>query len=180
MQISYGFEKPVVVTNVGGLPDVVENGKTGYVVPSKNAETIADAIGLLDDAIAETIENLGILSGAVENLTEEIGGLQKEVDKIKEGVGLSSAGTYEMKTDTHYLNSATTVEGEIAELDGVVFSAMTEIEELQKKTIEPLDDSIVVEVSGHTTYVGVKLDPEDEHIKLGENGLWFDGDFGLI
>lgn len=44
VQIAYGFEKPVVVTEVGGLPDVVEDGKTGYVVPSKNAEAIADAI----------------------------------------------------------------------------------------------------------------------------------------
>ena len=112
----------------------------------------------------------------VEDLAEKIDGLQEEVDNIEDGVGLSSAGTYEMKTDTHYLNSATTVEGEIAELDEVAFSAMTEIEELQKRTIEPLDTSIIVEVSGYTTYVGVKL-PDDGMIKVDEEGLYFDGEF---
>lgn len=44
VQIAYGFEKPVVVTNVGGLPDVVWDKETGYVVPSENPEEIAKAI----------------------------------------------------------------------------------------------------------------------------------------
>lgn len=44
VQIAYGFEKPVIVTNVGGLPDVVEDGKTGYVVEPKNPKAIAEAI----------------------------------------------------------------------------------------------------------------------------------------
>ena len=44
VQIAYGFEKPIVVTNVGGLPDVVETGKTGYVVPSHNPDAIAEAV----------------------------------------------------------------------------------------------------------------------------------------
>lgn len=43
-QIAFGFEKPVIVTDVGGLPDVVENGKTGYVVESQNEEEIAEAV----------------------------------------------------------------------------------------------------------------------------------------
>jgi len=44
VQTAYGFEKPVVVTDVGGLPDVVQNRETGYVVPSQNAHAIAHAI----------------------------------------------------------------------------------------------------------------------------------------
>ena len=44
VQIAYGFEKPVVVTNVGGLPDVVTDGKTGYVVEEKNPQKLAEAI----------------------------------------------------------------------------------------------------------------------------------------
>lgn len=37
-------EKPVVVSNVGGLPEVVENGKTGFVVEAKNPQAAAQAI----------------------------------------------------------------------------------------------------------------------------------------
>lgn len=44
VQIAFGFEKPVLVTEVGGLPDVVTNGKTGYVVKPRSAEMIAEAI----------------------------------------------------------------------------------------------------------------------------------------
>jgi glycosyltransferase involved in cell wall biosynthesis len=43
-QIAYGFETPVVVTDVGGLPDVVTDRQTGYVVPSRNAHAIADSV----------------------------------------------------------------------------------------------------------------------------------------
>ena len=44
VQVAYGFEKPVIVTNVGGLPEVVSNNRTGYVVESKNVEQLADAV----------------------------------------------------------------------------------------------------------------------------------------
>lgn len=44
VQIAYGFYKPVIVTNVGGLPDVVTDGKTGYIVEKKNSDQIADAV----------------------------------------------------------------------------------------------------------------------------------------
>ena len=44
VQIAYEFLKPVVVTNVGGLPEVVADGKTGYVVPPFNPEELGQAI----------------------------------------------------------------------------------------------------------------------------------------
>ena len=44
VQIAYGFDKPVIVTNVGGLPDVVTDKKTGYVVAPQKPDKIADAI----------------------------------------------------------------------------------------------------------------------------------------
>lgn len=44
VQIAYGFEKPVVVTDVGGLPDVVQDHKTGYVVEKENADAISEAV----------------------------------------------------------------------------------------------------------------------------------------
>ena len=42
-QIAYHFEKPMLVTNVGGLPEIVPNGKVGYSVEPE-AKVIADAI----------------------------------------------------------------------------------------------------------------------------------------
>lgn len=44
-QIAYHFEKPMLVTNVGGLSEIVPNGKVGYVVePDENeiAEKLID------------------------------------------------------------------------------------------------------------------------------------------
>lgn len=42
-QIAYHFEKPMIVTNVGGLAEIVPDGKAGYVV-EPDEKQIADAI----------------------------------------------------------------------------------------------------------------------------------------
>lgn len=44
VQIAYGFRKPVIVTDVGGLPEVVEDDVTGMIVPPFDDEALADAI----------------------------------------------------------------------------------------------------------------------------------------
>lgn len=41
---AYGFKKPVVTTNVGSIPEIVDNGKTGYIVPPRNPKVLAEAI----------------------------------------------------------------------------------------------------------------------------------------
>lgn len=47
---SYSLCKPVVASNVGGLGEMVDNGETGWLVPPKDVEALADAIiGLLKD-----------------------------------------------------------------------------------------------------------------------------------
>lgn len=42
--LAYAFKKPVVVTNVGSLPEVVDDGETGYIVPPRDPEKLAKAI----------------------------------------------------------------------------------------------------------------------------------------
>ena len=42
-QVAFHFEKPMLVTNVGGLAEIVPDGKIGYVV-EPNAQAITDAL----------------------------------------------------------------------------------------------------------------------------------------
>ena len=45
--VAYHYLRPVVATNVGGLPDVVLEGKTGWLVQPENPQAIADIVGQL-------------------------------------------------------------------------------------------------------------------------------------
>jgi starch synthase len=42
--LAYRFGKPVVATTVGGLPDMVDDDRTGYLVPPRDATALAEAI----------------------------------------------------------------------------------------------------------------------------------------
>ncbi|WP_261511162.1 glycosyltransferase family 4 protein [Chryseobacterium paludis] len=41
---AYAFKKPVIATNVGGLPEMVKHGKTGLIIEPKSSKAIGDAI----------------------------------------------------------------------------------------------------------------------------------------
>lgn len=55
--------KPVVVSNVGGLPEVVEDGVTGFVVEPRNSEQTANAIEklVLDESLRKRVGKAGII-----------------------------------------------------------------------------------------------------------------------
>jgi len=44
VQIAYQFNKPVIVTDVGGISEVVRDGITGLVVPAQDTGSLANAI----------------------------------------------------------------------------------------------------------------------------------------
>jgi len=44
---AYAFKKPVVVTDVGSLPEIVDNGITGFVVAPRDSKALAEKIILL-------------------------------------------------------------------------------------------------------------------------------------
>jgi glycosyltransferase involved in cell wall biosynthesis len=66
-QIAYHFNKPMIVTNVGGLPEMVENGVSGYVVNTNPIE------------IADSIENYFVLNKENE-FTENVKVEKKKFD----------------------------------------------------------------------------------------------------
>jgi chromosome segregation ATPase len=164
-----------------------------YVAPASGltsaSTSIVNAIEILSDVILEDEEvaaaafndlNSRIinLSGVVQDMKDEQSGLKDEVDAIEQAVGLDENGNYIPKEGTNYLDGAGDVEEEIGILDEVLKDVADEVGELKEKTIEPLDGSIVIPpVTGNTTYIGVNIDSEDKHIVLGDNGLYFDGEF---
>ncbi len=42
--LAYAFDKPVIATDIGGLPDMVDHGQTGLLVPPRDADALARAI----------------------------------------------------------------------------------------------------------------------------------------
>lgn len=42
--IAYSHAKPVVATTTGGLPEAVEDGRTGFLVPPRDEEALAEAV----------------------------------------------------------------------------------------------------------------------------------------
>jgi len=44
VQIAYGFEKPVIATSVGGLPEVIDDNRTGFLVPPTDSDSLSASI----------------------------------------------------------------------------------------------------------------------------------------
>lgn len=56
VQIAWNYDRPVVTTRVGGLPEVVKDGETGFLVPPGDAGALAAAcIRFFDEGHAEAM-----------------------------------------------------------------------------------------------------------------------------
>jgi glycosyltransferase involved in cell wall biosynthesis len=44
VQMAYAFDKPVITTRVGGIPEAVREGVTGFLVPPGDERALADAV----------------------------------------------------------------------------------------------------------------------------------------
>jgi glycosyltransferase involved in cell wall biosynthesis len=67
--LAYAFKKPVIATNVGSLPEVVDHGITGYIVPPREKKKLGEAVvDLLKDE--EKRRRMG--KNAYEKATKEL------------------------------------------------------------------------------------------------------------
>ena len=81
-QIAFHFEKPMLVTDVGGLAEIVPHGKIGYVV-APDAHEIADALADYFENRREEVFTQGVREDkkkyAWSSMTEAIDGLLQEI-----------------------------------------------------------------------------------------------------
>ena len=89
VQIAYGFSKPVLASAVGGLPDVIKDGKTGYLFEPENPEAIAESVDRFfrdpdRDAFMREIEAQNDLN-SWDHMNDVIGELYEEITIGKEG-----------------------------------------------------------------------------------------------
>lgn len=68
LQVAYAFSRPVIATNVGGLPEAVDDGKSGFLVPPESPKDIAKEM-------IKFIEN--------PNLTDEMGAYAKKLSETR-------------------------------------------------------------------------------------------------
>src|SRR5215472_14300463 len=75
ISIAYRFGKPVVATTVGGLPEMVDHGRTGFLVPPRDSESLASAIVDLmqSDEMRQSFGENGMRKVNVECAPEVVG-----------------------------------------------------------------------------------------------------------
>ncbi len=91
--LSYGFERPVVVYPVGGLPEAVVDGETGWVCERADIESLAEALRDSARAGAEECERRGRAGGRLSHerfAWPEIARLTEAV--FLDALGLQGAG----------------------------------------------------------------------------------------
>jgi glycosyltransferase involved in cell wall biosynthesis len=83
----------VVGTNVGGVPDLITDGKTGYVVPPKDPGELANAILRLirrsetASYMSQTARSMVIQRYTVERLISDMEGLYQNL-LLKKGIAI--------------------------------------------------------------------------------------------
>jgi len=79
LNIAYGFQKPVIVTDVGGLAEDVIEGKTGYIVAPDSPRAITEAVEKFDNAKDKTDYKKNIEEKLKDNLFSKFPSLIEEI-----------------------------------------------------------------------------------------------------
>jgi glycosyltransferase involved in cell wall biosynthesis len=75
ISMAYRYKKPVVATRVGGLPEMVDDGKTGFLVAPRDINALADAITRLmqSDKLRRQFGECGLRKVNIECAPERVG-----------------------------------------------------------------------------------------------------------
>ena len=139
-------------------------------------ESEASARTAADNALQDAINAEASARTAADNA------LQTELDKTQTNIGLNADGTYTQRTDSNYINEATTVVGAINELDEALKQTTSD---LQDYVQEYVDNMNVSEIGQSGSYISsvkqengklaastkVLVDVNDDVLTFTENGI---------
>ncbi len=88
LHIACAFKKPVVATNVGALPEAIEHGETGLIIPPKDVKALAQAIIKLlkDDELRKKMGEKSYIKMKEEMSWDKIA--EKTIEVYKEAIEL--------------------------------------------------------------------------------------------
>ena len=163
----------------GTVADIAEDFESGLTSAFTAIEELRE--GLDEEISARTIADEE-LRGAIESLDVALSAETAERIAADEELwdALSAETAERIAADEELLEG---LSAETSERIAADENLQEQIDELAAKTIEPGDDSIVIEVSGSTTTIKVLLSQDEEHLKLSDGtdvpkGLYIDMDFG--
>ena len=177
------------------LQNLRTSGSNEYIISKPLSGEVAAGEIIVQMGSGATVENAKKATGlwtlaadgatpvrfpSEERVSEMISsGAVAEVDAIEKAVGLNSDGTYIAKSDTNYLDNATTVEGEIDALDDAL-GALSGYVANSDFTLAPANDSIVISlkqedgrVSGSSALITSRVitgyeDGTDSHVAAND------------
>ena len=76
---SFALNTPVIATNVGGLPEMVINGRHGIIVPPKDSKALSNAINIL-------LSDSGLLDQMRRNINEDYSCGNRSWGSIADGI----------------------------------------------------------------------------------------------
>ena len=102
LQIAYAFGRPVIATNVGGLPEAVEDGKSGFLVPPGSPDDLSQAIlkfmedPTLTESMGAYAKHLSETRFAWKPIAQKILGIYRDfLDQRTDITRVRAAGTHQ-------------------------------------------------------------------------------------
>ena len=157
---------------------------------TSDATTIFGAIDALDSSLkSEETDRIAADNALQDAINAEASArtaadnaLQAEIDKTQTNIGLNADGTYTQRTDSNYINEATTVVGAINELDEAFIQTTSDLQDYVQDYVDNMNVSEIGQSGSYISSVKqengklaastkVLVDANDDVLTFTENGI---------
>ena len=176
----YTSEATTIAGAIDALDSALKSEETDRIAADNalqdaiNAE--ASARTAADNALQDAINAEASARTAADNA------LQAELDKTQTNIGLNADGTYTQRTDSNYINEATTVVGAINELDEALKQTTSDLQDYVQDYVDNMNVSEIGQSGSYISSVKqvngkleastkVLVDTNDDVLTFTENGI---------